>query len=415
MGGIRALVVRNLAPQTLSEAVTLVCSLASTVILSRYLDVAGFGAFNYVFAFMFLFLALNDLGVNTIAIREVAQSPARAGAIIGAAITLRLAIAAVVLVLTLITIQIWPMDAALRIPLTVFALILPLTALNVPLIVFQTAQRFDLGLRAALIWRPVSVILLALAAALDAGLTGLLVALLVAEVIGLAATYALARRLVRFRPHVDRGLWRALLTSAAPMAASLLLVTVINRIDFIMLEHMTSLEEVGLYGAAYRVTNMLEKFPLLVMATLYPIMSMLAVSDTARLRHVYRRALWQLGLLAVPMALVTIWLGPWLLALLFGEPYRASAPALRYLIVSTACLYVAMIGGNLLNSVRRSRDNVLALSCGALVNVGLNVVLIPARGIEGAAMATAASYGFVLLVTLFAVERHFSRTTALHA
>lgn len=413
MSGIRALVVRNLGVQALSEAVALVCGLTGTMILSRHLDVAGFGAFNYAFAFMFLFLSLNDLGVSTIAVREISQAPERAADIIGATITLRLAIAAAVLVLALAAIWIWPMDKALRRPLSLFALILPLSALSVPALLFQTSMRFDLGLIATIVWRGGGVILLAIAAALGAGLTGVLGVLLISEVIGLAATYALASRLAPLRPRIDRVLWAAQLTSAAPIAASLLLVAVINRIDFIMLEHMTSLREVGLYSAAYRVTNMLEKFPLLVMVTLYPVMSMLAVSDTARLRHVYRRALWQLGLLAVPVVMATSLVAPWLLATLFGETYRASAPALRYLVWSTACLYLAMLGGNLLNSVRRSRDNVKALAGGAVLNIGLNAWLIPARGIEGAAMATAASYALVLVVTLVAVERHFTRDAAL--
>lgn len=412
MPAIRDLVIRNLGLQTFSEGVALVCGLASTVIVSRHLDVAGFGALNYAFAFMFLFLSLNDLGVNAIVVRDISQSPARAAEIIGAALTLRLAIAGAVLALALAAIWLWPMDPALRAPLSLFALVLPLNALNVPGLLFQTAMRFDLNAIATIVWRAGGLLLLAVAAWLGYGLFGLLGALLIADVIGLATTYALARGLADFVPRVDRAEWRVLLQSAAPVAVSLLLIAVLNRIDFIMLENMTSLEDVGLYGAAYRVTNMLEKFPILVMGTLYPVMSMLAVSDTARLRHVYRRALWRFGLMAVPLALAITWMAPWLLSTLFGEAYRASAPALRYLIWSTACLYLAMLGGNLLNSVRRSRDNVLALSTGAVANIGLNVLLIPSRGIEGAAMATAASYALVLVVTLIAVERQFSRDAA---
>lgn len=413
MPAIRDLVVRNLGIQTVTEGVAMLCGLAGTVIVSRHLDVAGFGAFNYAFAFMFLFLSLNDLGISSIVVRDIAQAPERAAEIIGSAMTLRLTIAAAVFALTLASIWLWPMDPALRAPLSLFALVLPLNALTVPGLLFQTAMRFDLIAVVTIVWRVGGLLLLAAGAVLGFGLTGLLGALLVADVIGIATTFVLARRLARFRPHVDRPQWARLLRSAAPIAVSLILVAVLNRVDFIMLEKMTSLEDVGLYGAAYRVTNMLEKFPILVMGTLYPVMSMLAVSDTARLRHVYRRALSRFGLVAVPLALVIGAIAPWLLATAFGETYRASAPALRYLVWSTAFLYVAMIGGYLLNSVRRSRDNVLALAAGAVLNIGLNAILIPSRGIEGAAMATAAGYALVLVITLVAVERNFSREQAL--
>ena len=52
MTGLRALLVRNLTIQSIAEAVALLCGLASSVLLSRHLGVAGFGVFNYAFAFM---------------------------------------------------------------------------------------------------------------------------------------------------------------------------------------------------------------------------------------------------------------------------------------------------------------------------------------------------------------------------
>ena len=84
--------------------------------------------------------------------------------------------------------------------------------------------------------------------------------------------------------------------------------------------------------------------------------------------------------------------------------------AIGVVMAAGAILYLALTGGNLLISVGRSRDNFLALVLGAAVNIGLNLVLIPARGVEGAAIATAISVALVLVVTMVAVERHFHRT-----
>lgn len=409
MQGLRALLVRNLTMQGIGEAIALACGLLSTMVLSRYLDVAGFGAFNYVFAFMYLFLSLNDLGVNTIVVRELSQAPDRMGEIVGAALTLRLAIAACALTAACVTALLWPMEPALRLPLLLFSLVLPINALNVPGMILQATMRFGRNTAAMIIWRVSGLLLIVITLTAGFGVTAVLGALLLSDVIGTGVVFLMASRIARIRPHVDLARWRALLASAAPVGATLLLVAVVNRIDFIMLEQMTTLADVGLYSAAYRVTNLLERFPILVMATLYPVMSKLAVEDWPRLRQVYHRALWQLGAMALPMGVVTWLAAPWLLAALFGEDYRAAAPALRYLVLSTACLYFAMTGGTLLNSVHRSRDNVVALGAGALINVALNVVLIPSRGIQGAAMATAASYAVVLLVTLGAVERQLAR------
>ena len=409
MIGLRTLIVRNLTIQSIAEAVALACGLASSILLSRHLGVAGFGAFNYAFAFMYFFLTLNDPGMNTVVVREISRAPARAAQLLGSLLTLRLTLAVGVLAAAWLTIRVWPMDPALRVPLMLFALILPLNALNVPALVFQTSMRFELAAAALITNRVLGLVFMLVMIAAGGGVTAMLGALLAAEICGLAVTWMLAGRLVRLQWVVDRAIWRTVLRGAVPLAVSLVLVAIINRVDFIMLERLASLDAVGLYGAAYRVTSLIEKFPLLVMGTLYPIMSRLAVKDIARLRQVYQGALWRFAGLGLFLGMLVIAGAPGILATLFGEPFRAAAPALRWLVVSTMCLYLAMTGGNLLIAVGRARDNGVALSVGAAVNVALNAVLIPARGIEGAAIATAASYAAVLVITVVAVERHFAR------
>ena len=411
-GGLRALILRNLTAQSVGEGVALACGLVSTLILSQYLGVAGFGAFNYVFAFMYLFLSLNDLGVNTIVVREISQAPGRAGDIIGAALSLRLAIAGIVFVAACAAIALWPMDPSLRAPLLLFALILPVNALNVPGLVMQTAMRFDWVATTLIIWRVSGLALIVAVLAAGYGVMAVLAALLVSDVIGTALLFMFARRLVRFRVRVDRAEWRLLMQSALPVGATLLLTAIVNRVDFLMLERMTSIEAVGQYGAAYRVTNLFERLPLFVMATLYPVMSRLAAEDPRRLREVYRKSVAHLAAIGLPLGIVVSMFAPWMMALVFGEQYRMAGNALRYLIWSTTFLYLALTGGNLLISVGRSRDNFVALALGAAVNIGLNLVLIPARGVEGAAIATAISVALVLMVTMIAVERLFHRAGA---
>lgn len=409
MIGIRALLVRNLTIQTVSEAVSLACGLASAALLSRHLGLAGFGAFNYAFAFTYFFLSLNDFGLNTVAVRDVAREPSRAASILGALLSLRLTIAMAVMAAAWVAIAWWPMDPALRRPLAVFSLILPLTALNTPALIFQTAMRFEFAAMAGITNRVLGLAFMALLVLLDRGVTAMLAGLLAAEVCGLIVTWTLARRLVRIPLRLDLPSWRPMLRAAMPLALGLLLAAVLNRVDFIMLERMAPIEDVGLYGAAYRVTSMLEKFPLFVMATMFPIMSRLAATDTTRLREVYRRALWRLAAIGILAGAACAIAAPWLLAAVFGEPFRAAAGALRWLVVSTGCLYLAMAGGNLLIASGRPLDNAVALAAGAAVNVGLNLWLIPAYGIRGAAMATAASFAVVLAITLVAVERMFAR------
>jgi len=409
MTGLRAVIVKNVTVQSVAEAVALACGFISAVLLSRHLGVTAFGAFNYAFAFMYFFVTLNDLGINTVAVREMSKAPERTADLLATLLSLRIVLGLAVLLLAWATIAIWPMEPTLRRPLMVFALVLPLSALHVPSVLFQVSMRLEYGAAAVITTRVAGLAFVLLMIAADQGVTAMFVALLAGELCGLAVVWRFARRLAPVGLRVDRATWSMLLRASAPLALGLVLVALINRVDFILLERLGALEDVGLYGAAYRVTNLLEKFPIFVMATVYPVMSRLTVDDGVQLRRVYRGVFWRFAIMGAVLGLAVVLVAPWLLATGFGEPFRAGAAALRWLVVATCCLYLALAGGNLLIAVGRPRDNALALGVGVVLNIGLNFVLIPIYGVAGAAMATAASFGAVMIVTLIAVERYFVR------
>jgi O-antigen/teichoic acid export membrane protein len=166
-----------------------------------------------------------------------------------------------------------------------------------------------------------------------------------------------------------------------------LLGALVNRLDFFMLESMAGMNEVGIYGAAYRLPNLLERLPLLAMATLYPLMSRLAIDDRRGLRLA----------------------APWIIAVWNGAAYAGSVTSLRWLIWSTGCMYVSVIASNLLIAVGRVHGSVGAWIVAAPANVLLNLVWIPRYGASGAAAATAVSFAVAMGISLWMAERHLAR------
>jgi O-antigen/teichoic acid export membrane protein len=133
----RRMLARHATAQVAAQGVALVCGLVMAAVLSRHLGVDGFGSFSYLFAFIYFFLALNDLGVQTIVVREISQQPDRTGAIVGAMLSFRVIAALVSLVFSWAVI-LWmgfPRDLAWS--LALFSWLLPLSALKLPVAVFQ--------------------------------------------------------------------------------------------------------------------------------------------------------------------------------------------------------------------------------------------------------------------------------------
>ncbi|MDQ4098526.1 MAG: oligosaccharide flippase family protein [Actinomycetota bacterium] len=193
------------------------------------------------------------------------------------------------------------------------------------------------------------------------------------------------RQLAHRREDVDGN--RFAIPRTAPLAAGGILGTLYNRVDIWLLALMASNTSVAIYAAAYRILDGL----LLPSSAL----SSLVVPRTAKMSvtgrkpvvgRLIRRSLLLLAPVAFGIALLS---GP-ILQTAFGADYAASAPVLATLMLSAlpgAAIFVLAPIAALADRFAFLRAVVVAL----VVNVGANVVLIPAHGVVGAALATVLS------------------------
>jgi O-antigen/teichoic acid export membrane protein len=394
---VRRLLLKNTSIQIVAQAVGLITGLGNSLVLSRYLGVEGFGQFNYIFAFYYFFLTINDFGVNWIVVRQVSQQRERAAEIIGAMLTFKLALAVASLAVAAIVVWMLDMSSELQNSLWIFGFILPAMALQLPAVIFQVNLKPGYPAAVGIVNRCLGFILILSTVAIGGGLVMVTTCLVVIEFVSLALLTFGTRQAVRPVWSISWPIWKEILQSSVPLGLAGLCTALINRIDFIMLERMTNLHELGLYSAAYKVTNLLESLPLLVMGTVYPLMSQWAKDDPPRMKRLYRQTMILLGVLALPIGLVTTVAAPWAVPLVFGSDFEGTVPALQVLVWSTVSLYLAITSGNLLISLGRERINLVLNIFGAGLNIGLNFWLIPRWGFIGAAWATTATFVFVLI------------------
>lgn len=193
---------------------------------------------------------------------------------------------------------------------------------------------------------------------------------------------------------------RMLIAFGVPSAAGLLLGELIAYGDRFLLAYFLDAAAVGLYAVPADLT----------LRTLYVIMGAAVMSvtpriiraheagDTAGLNNLLHTQFRLLGLVCLPGAVAFIQTRPLYVPLLLGTEYQDTALALiPPLAAGTALFGFATLYASLSFSLmRRPGQQAWALFSGAVVNLGLNAVLIPQLGIMGAALATLLSYGVVL-------------------
>jgi O-antigen/teichoic acid export membrane protein len=408
VAGLTQRLARNLAMQSGTQIMTLVLSVISVGVLTRELTVAAYGGFNYMLAVIYMGLTLADLGVTTILVREVAQAPERTEELIQSTLSLKLLMALVAMlgswVLALVM-----LEGEVRWAVVIFSLVLPLQAMTLPHVVLRARVLIKRAVIPEVANRVTGFVCMVGAVYAGYGLVGAATGLIIGELAGLTAILWVTREFVRPIPRVDAGAWRIILRASMALGGVSILGALVNRLDYFMLERIGSFVDVGFYGAAYRLPNLLERFPLLVMGTLYPLMSRLAAQNPIELREVYRWTLVRAALVSVPVVAIVSYAAPWIIAAWNGPDYAAAVTPMRWLMVSTGCMYLSVVASNLLIALGRVHGSLSAWLVAAPVNALMNWWAIPRYGATGAAAATAVSFALAMIISLWMAERQLIR------
>ncbi len=189
---------------------------------------------------------------------------------------------------------------------------------------------------------------------------------------------------------LDRPLLRQMNQFGMPLVPSALLLWVTNFSDRFFLVKLADTAEVGLYSVGVRVASAMVLL-LTAFRTAWPAFAYSIESDDEA-KRTYAWVLTYLVVLSTWIATALTLLSPWLVAWLtttqFSSASRVVGP-LAFAAVSFAGYIVLAIG---IGRARRTQFNWVITGVAAVVNVSLNVTLIPAFGMMGAAIATVAAY-----------------------
>ena len=172
---------------------------------------------------------------------------------------------------------------------------------------------------------------------------------------------------------------------------SVIAASVYARIDQVMLHSMVGDLKLGQYAAAVRLSEMFEALPAAFVSSLFPLLC-ISVIDPERFREHLDIGYRYMVLAAAGISVVVCAGAPTIIRVLYGQQYSASAPLLAVLIWSEMAIFFGTMLGNGLLSAGLQKYGLLPMIAGALVNVGLNIFLIPRRGAMGATWATVISY-----------------------
>jgi len=208
--------------------------------------------------------------------------------------------------------------------------------------------------------------------------------------IGYYLTYQRKGRSI-FKWTYNSSLAKKLLTYSWPLIISGIMVSLFMKIDQIMLQNMSGVKESGAYNTVASLSEAWNFVPIVIVTSLFPAILNARRDDIdrykKRIQHLYDLMVY----LSVPVAVVITFASP-LIYKLFKPEYAYAAPVLSVHIWSGVFVFLGAASGQYLIAENYNKLTFVRTGFGAIVNILLNMILIPKMGMMGAAIATLAAY-----------------------
>jgi O-antigen/teichoic acid export membrane protein len=408
-GGSERVVARNFLVLGGGEALARLIAFSATVYIARTLGAASYGVIGFAFA-LYLYLArVADCGLEAgLGLREIAMDRRALDTVAPALLTARflvsLALTSLAILLALAFVP--EPDGSV---IAVWTLCL--------LAVGANTRWIHLGLehtRYASIARAAGELVMASTVFLIVSDPGDVARVPLAQFVGdMLAAFLLAwwlrRQGAALRLHLDPSVIKPYVRRALPMVWSGILGLVIYNSDLLFLRVFRGSADVGYYAAAYAMVSFLLNLGTAYNQSLLPALTRLH-TDRHSEQTLYDTASAHVFAVTFPAAIGGAMLAPAIILTIFGPAYEASATALGILMWSVPLLLVRGVPAMALMA-RGREDLVFRINLWATVlNLTLNVTLIPRLGITGAAWATVATEVLRLgLASIFARDQGFAR------
>lgn len=225
----------------------------------------------------------------------------------------------------------------------------------------------------------------------------------------LPAAYMLFRRMGLRISRYSFDEFKKVFRFSLPVSATALASFTLAYIDILLLGHFLSAEEVGIYSAASPTSRLVMAFSAALYAVMLPSISEInAKRDSAQLKKYVGYAYKLSVAILLPVTLVSVLLSEPIITTLFGASYAAAATSFEILVVGTAFLGIFTLNSSIFQGVGKPGTPMAILISAAVLDVVLNLTLIPRFEITGAAAASTLTFVFAGVASTVLLRRYLN-------
>ena len=398
----------NTIVQMAGKVISTILGLIALAIMARYLGQTGFGSYTTVITFVSFFAIIADLGLTLVTVQMISRPGVDEARALNNLFGLRLISILLFLSLAPLIVIFVPYTKDIKIGVVIAVLSFLFPALNQILIgLFQKKLRMDKAVIAETASRIALVIGIYLAIKLQSGLNGILWASVISAALNFIVSYLLAAKYHFLKPAFDFSLWQEIISKSWPLAITTILNLLYLKTDTLILSLEKSQAEVGLYGAAYRIIDVLTTLPYMFAGIILPI---LTVSWFEHKKDYFASVLQKsfdlMAIFSLPIIAGTLVLAKPLIVLVAGNDFAPSSPILKIIIFALAAIFLGCMFAHAIIAIGKQRKMISSYIFVGISSIILYLIFIPPFSYYGAAAVTIYSEVAIAFLSAYVVWKY---------
>ncbi len=403
-------IAHNTIAQISGKAVSTFLGLVAIAMMTRYLGIEKFGWYITTIAFLQFIGILIDFGLIPVTAQMLSEPEFEKKKLLNNLLGFRFTTAVIFLAIAPLIALFFPYPQEVKIAISFTTLSFLAISMNQVLVgYYQTKLKMHIQAIGEVLGRIALVVGIWLLIKNHSGFIPIMIVVTISSLVYMTYLYIYAFRADKIKFEFDLKIWRAIARKMWPIAVAIIFNVVYLKGDTLLLSVMRTQHEVGIYGAAYRVIDILTQTAMMLMGVMLPI---LAYNWSRKLdqefKHRYQQAFDAMMMLAVPMLVGTAVLADKIMILVAGQDFAESGKILAILSIAVFGVYLGAVFGHTSVAINKQKQVMWIFISNAVITLVGYLIFIPKFGMLGAAWMTVFSelYAGILL---WAAIKHYTK------
>lgn len=402
-------IIRNSFFVMSAECVNILAGIFSFTLIARYLGLKTFGEYVLIVTISAFLVPFTDFGMLRITTRDVVTNKDDSDKYASSAFFIKTILSVFILFAFFISIFYFNLKHAF-----IYAILMSIISqsfISFALIykgLIRTHEKMEYELIFSLIQQAIFLLCIIIVITRNCGFLYLFFSRLLADLSYLVLFFKKAKKfgfplsLCKFKRD---SIW-FLFKEALPLGVYTLLLTALFKIDIFILGLIRGSAEVSLFEVSNRIIMQLPLLAISILVSLSPSFSQMAKDSMETLRSYYEKTFKFFFILSAPLSISIFFASRNIIVHFFGREFLQASASLSILAWTIIFLFLASLQNFTLIAIGKQKIGLLSVFVGFLVNLILDIVLIPEYGYIGASIATLISY-FIFFAVIFYLTRKY--------